>query len=208
MTLATIISLLVFVVVVVVMAILSMVTTPTITLATSIGIGNITDGKPRISLIQEEDFSLSLYQTVNGTTIQIAGFDNLMEAVDYFINNELGLEQENLEELQEPEINEEIEEDDNDNGGDDNGDDNEPEPEPEPIIEPGIGNDSDNEGTEELNVITEGCGEGLGYYEDDDSNPKCYPIMENGELQTEPPEGVMYCTALGICPFNPPNLSK
>lgn len=103
---------------------------------------NITDGEPRIALIQEEDFSFSLYQTINGTTIQIAGFDNLMEAVDYFDSEVLGLEEEEIEPLEQSE---EIEGNDLDDNGDDNGDDNDDDngddPQPEPILPPIDGSD-------------------------------------------------------------------
>lgn len=147
---------------------------------------------------------------------------NLAEDLD-----DLELAQEQLEELREleQEIEEEEESNDNDGGddnsGSDNGDsddngDDEPEPpeepEPKPPIEtiiPGIGSEEgggDELGLElelEQEILTDGCFGG-GYYKDD-PNPKCHPINDDGELETEPPKDTAPCTALG-CLYNPPNV--
>lgn len=47
---------------------------------------NITDGESRLAIIQEEDFSISVYETINGTTEQIAGFEG---TADQELNKEL-----------------------------------------------------------------------------------------------------------------------
>lgn len=51
-------------------------------------------------------------------------------------------------------------------------------------------------------ISTKGCPEGYGYHKD--GPYKCYLLDSIGE---DPPEGVMYCAALG-CPYSPPDLSK
>jgi hypothetical protein len=43
---------------------------------------NITDGEPRIALVQAEDFTYILYRTINGTTERIDGFNDLEEFVN------------------------------------------------------------------------------------------------------------------------------
>lgn len=102
------------------------------------------------------------------------------------------------------------EDNDNDNGGnDDNGNGSEPELPPiEPIepIEPPVEGgteirlelDEDND----KEIITKGCPDDYGYYEDE--KWICTPINDNGELETEPPEDTAFCAALG-CPWNPPS---
>lgn len=63
-------------------------------------------------------------------------------------------------------------------------------------------NTTTNDSHKEI-ITSKGCAEGLGYHVND-PNPRCYPLDAIGE---EPPEGTMYCAALG-CPWNPPDLSK
>ena len=42
---------------------------------------NITDNLPRFSILEQEDMSVEVHRTVNGNTIQVAGYDNLSSAI-------------------------------------------------------------------------------------------------------------------------------
>jgi hypothetical protein len=181
-------------------------------------------------LLEDESFLTLNITYWNGTTAivdeVILNFESSDEIVQ-LINEKIREEQELpiiTESDSEPE--EELEESDNDeNGGgsdddtnndNDNGDSDEPEP-IEPIL-PIPGPPEDGNGTEggeeglglelelEQKILTDGCFEDHGYYE---NGPyECFPI-KNGELQLEPPENSATCLALG-CPWNPPaiDLSK
>jgi hypothetical protein len=150
----------------------------------------------------------------------VQAINTILQNPDLSLLEDLELfEEEEIEEEEEESEEEEEEDSDNDNdngsgnGDGDNGDDNDngngngdddelllPEEPEEPIEE-----EESVGGIESFEIITDGCFGG-GYYADD-SNPRCYPIKKNGELQTEPPEDQVFCAALG-CFFNPPDLSN
>lgn len=152
-------------------------------------------------------------------TVLVAGLAEDLEDL------ELEEELEEIEEIEEEESDSDNSGSNNGNGDDNNGNDSDepdlPEddngnngnggepglPPEDPIILPPTPappdeNEGGNESAEqELEIRIEGCPEGYGYHKD--GPYLCYPI-EDGELNTEPPQGA-YCAALG-CPYNPPSI--
>jgi hypothetical protein len=45
----------------------------------------VTDGESRIAISELEDFSVRVYETINGTTKYIHGYDNMTEAILEFL---------------------------------------------------------------------------------------------------------------------------